>query len=274
VDHFLFWTKQLGAIWLAAFSVHLAAYVVMTAIIIYAYRYFWNRGLSKYKIQKREATAADIRREIKSSLGTVLVFSVIYSGVYLGAQAKIFTIYLWIQPLGVGYMLGSIVAMIVAHDAYFYWTHRLVHHRRLFLRFHRTHHQSVTPTAYCAYAFDVPEAIMHGLFQPIWLLFVPMQVSGLWIALTLMLARNALGHSGVELFSHGTGRSRWFGWLVTNTDHDLHHERFHYNFGFYFVWWDRLMGTEYPGSQDQVRGRPVPAAIDNPAIPPSAEISF
>jgi sterol desaturase/sphingolipid hydroxylase (fatty acid hydroxylase superfamily) len=33
---------------------------------------------------------------------------------------------------------------------------------------------------------------------------------------------------------------------VTTRDHDLHHSSYHYNFGFHFTWWDRLMGTEHP----------------------------
>jgi len=28
--------------------------------------------------------------------------------------------------------------------------------------------------------------------------------------------------------------------------HDLHHEHGRYNYGLYFRWWDKLMGTEHP----------------------------
>jgi sterol desaturase/sphingolipid hydroxylase (fatty acid hydroxylase superfamily) len=179
----------------------------------------------------------------------VLIFSVIYAGIYFGTRAGVFTIYLGVAPLGWGYMLFNILAVIIAHDAYFYWTHRLLHLRR-FRRFHRTHHQSITPTAYTCYAFDGSEAILHGIFLPVWLLFVPMQLPALCIAVTLMIVRNSFGHTGVELFAHSTERSKWFGWLGSNTDHDLHHTAFHYNFGFYFTWWDRLMGTEHPNARE------------------------
>jgi sterol desaturase/sphingolipid hydroxylase (fatty acid hydroxylase superfamily) len=40
---------------------------------------------------------------------------------------------------------------------------------------------------------------------------------------------------------------RWLGWNNTTTGHDLHHELGRYNYGFYFRWWDKLMGTEHPG---------------------------
>jgi sterol desaturase/sphingolipid hydroxylase (fatty acid hydroxylase superfamily) len=245
VVQFLDLAGRILAVWLVSLTIHLLVYVTITAAVIHFYRFFWKRGLERHKIQKRQASAADIRREIASSLRTVVVFSVVYAGLYFGARAGIFTIYLSIEPLGWGYMLLSMAGIVVAHDAYFYWTHRLLHLRR-FARFHRTHHQSITPTAYSCYAFDGPEATMHALFQPLWLLAVPMQLPGLMIAIAFMLIRNIFAHSGVELFAHSAERSKWFGWLVTNTDHDLHHSSFHYNFGFHFTWWDRLMGTEHP----------------------------
>jgi len=253
------------AVWLVSLTVHLIVYAISTAIVIHSYRLFWNRGLAEHKIQKREASPADIRREIRSSLGTVLIFSVIYAGVYFGARGGVFTIYLGIEPLGWAYLLFSIAAIIVAHDAYFYWTHRLLHMRR-FARFHRTHHQSITPTAYSCYAFDVSEATLHGFFLPIWLMIAPMQLPALCISITFMMIRNILGHSGVELFAHGPVRSKWFGWLVTNTDHDLHHATFHYNFGFHFTWWDRLMGTEHPSAREMRKTHWLKSGIRRPAV--------
>jgi hypothetical protein len=47
-----------------------------------------------------------------------------------------------------------------------------------------------------------------------------MQLPALCIAVTLMIVRNSFGHTGVELFAHSTERSKWFGWLGSNTDHD------------------------------------------------------
>jgi uncharacterized protein (DUF2147 family) len=39
----------------------------------------------------------------------------------------------------------------------------------------------------------------------------------------------------------------WLGrWFTTTVHHDLHHSEGRHNFGLYFTWWDRLMGTEHP----------------------------
>jgi sterol desaturase/sphingolipid hydroxylase (fatty acid hydroxylase superfamily) len=248
VAQFLHTAGEVLAAWLVFLAIHLSIYVGSTAVVVLSFRLFWNRGLSACKVQEREASAADIRREIRSSLGTVLIFSAIYAGVYFGARAHIFTVYMGIAPLGWGYLVLSVAAMTIAHDAYFYWTHRLLH-LRAFARFHLTHHQSITPTAYSCYAFQPAESTLHGLFQPLFLMVFPMQVPGLVIAIGFMMVRNILGHSGVELFARQKERSKWFGWLVTTRDHDLHHSSYHCNFGFHFTWWDRLMGTEHPGAE-------------------------
>ena len=46
------------------------------------------------------------------------------------------------------YLLACWVALDYLHDAWFYWTHRLLHHPWLLRRVHYVHHQSTVPTAY------------------------------------------------------------------------------------------------------------------------------
>ncbi len=273
MHHFLDLAGRVLAVWLVSLGINLVVYFVVTSLIVYSLRLFWDKGLQRRKIQKRQATRADIRREIASSLRTALIFSVIYTAVYFGARANLFTIYLGIQPLGGVYLLASIGAIILAHETYFYWFHRLMHHRLLFVWFHRTHHKSITPTVYACFALDVPEALLIGFFLPLWLLAVPMQLLALSIALTFLLARNALGHCGVELFSDGPGRKPGFGWLSSNTDHDLHHSTFHYNYGFCLNVWDRLMGTEHPSCRTPRQASPQPGAIEEGLPMPSTESS-
>ena len=55
-----------------------------------------------------------------------------------------------------------------------------------------------------------------------------------------------------------------FGLLTTTTHHDLHHSGgYRYNYGLYFTWWDRMMGTEHPRYRQvfrEVTGRTAGAA--------------
>jgi len=63
-----------------------------------------------------------------------------------------------------------------------------------------------------------------------------------------------MGPAGVGLMPRALADSPWFGWINATTHHDLHHSSFHYNYGLYFTWWDRMMGTEHPAYREQLRG--------------------
>jgi Delta7-sterol 5-desaturase len=237
-------------------------YLVAATGLALILKLFWNVGLGRRKIQARTASRADVSREIRTSLRTAVIFSLNGAAIVFFAVHGVFTIYTDFDTTGIGYLAISVAAIIVAHDAYFYWTHRLMHHPRLFRFFHRTHHRSITPTPFAAYAFDVPEAMLMGLFTPLWLLLVPMHAFGLFLFMAFMIVRNVMGHAGVELMPRALADSRWFGWINATTHHDLHHSSFHYNYGLYFTWWDRLMGTEHPAYRAQLRDGRAAAASD------------
>jgi Delta7-sterol 5-desaturase len=236
-------------------------YVVAATGLALILKVFWNAGLGRRKIQVRSASRADVAREIRTSLRTAVIFSLNGAAIVFGVIHDVFKVYKDFSIAGIGYLVLSVAAIIVAHDAYFYWTHRLMHHPRLYHYFHRTHHRSVTPTPFAAYAFDVPEALLMAAFTPLWLLLVPMHALGLFLFMAFMIVRNVMGHAGVELMPRALADSRWFGWINATTHHDLHHSSFHYNYGLYFTWWDRWMGTEHPAYREQLRGhREVTAA--------------
>ncbi|HYM04293.1 MAG TPA: sterol desaturase family protein [Stellaceae bacterium] len=207
---------------------------------------FRGAGFAARKIQAYCAMPRDVRREIATSLRTAAIFSLIGFGLYIAASRGWMTIYVDFQQRSAGYLVLTFALMIVAHDAYFYWTHRLMHHRRLFRWFHLTHHRSHAPTPWAAYAFAAPEALVQGAFMPLFVALVPMHQLALFLFMAFQIARNVMGHAGVEVHPAGMARSPWLGWNNTTTHHDLHHQTSRYNFGLYFRWWDRLMGTEHP----------------------------
>jgi lathosterol oxidase len=94
----------------------------------------------------------------------------------------------------------SLALIIVAHDAWFYWTHRALHDRRWFRAIHGRHHASLHPTPWAAYAFHPVEALVQAVFLPLFLLAVPVHVGVLGIFLLHMILRNAIGHCAHELF--------------------------------------------------------------------------
>ena len=170
-------------------------------------------------------------------MGTVVV---------VGMRHGWLTLYTDFKEVGPLYLVLSLAIMLVAHDTYFYWTHRAMHHPRLFRLFHRHHHLSRTPTPWAAYSFSLPEAIVHGAFVPLFVALVPMHAVGLFAFGVVQIVRNVMGHAGTELHPAVFGPGHWLGWNNTTTHHDLHHQTGRHNYGLYFRWWDKLMGTEHP----------------------------
>jgi sterol desaturase/sphingolipid hydroxylase (fatty acid hydroxylase superfamily) len=140
----------------------------------------------------------------------------------------------------------SLALMIVAHDAYFYWVHRIIHDPRLFRRFHRRHHRSHNPSPFSAYSFDIGEAALMGIFVPIWVLAVPTAWPAVGLFVLHQIVRNTLGHCGYEVMPARRDGRPLFDFMTTVTHHDLHHAQAGYNYALYFTWWDRWMGTEHP----------------------------
>lgn len=208
----------------------------------------WKRNpLRGRKIQVNAvAHTPAVRREVCYSILTSLVFALNGFCIYTFMDNGWTLVYA--QPSNYGLLYGafSLIAAIVLHDAYFYWTHRLMHHPRLFYLFHYLHHKSHSPSPWAAYAFTPLEAVVQTMFLTILIFILPLNVTVIYIFMVHMIVRNVIGHSGFELFPRGTTVHRIFGILTTNTHHDLHHSSMTGNYGLYFTWWDRLCNTEHP----------------------------
>ncbi|OWQ98042.1 sterol desaturase [Sphingopyxis witflariensis] len=227
------------------FGVDAGRYVIVAAVtsaIVWGLR---RTRLGTRKIQAREATAADMRREMFQSLrsiGVYIVMALLLLWAFGGAG-----IYQFEGSYGFGADMALLAATIVAHDTYFYWAHRTMHHPKLFKYFHRAHHRSVTPTAWAIYSFAIPEAVVMFAFIPLWLTIVSVPIWVMFMWANFQLIRNAMGHAGFELHPRWWLSSPLTRWINTTTHHDLHHSGgFNTNYGLYFTWWDRLMGTEHP----------------------------
>lgn len=201
--------------------------------------------LAARKIRKPTPRGRQIRRELYFSAQTVLVFMLMGAFVYEGATRGWLRFYSDVGDYGWGYLALSVIGLALFHDAYFYWTHRLMHHPKLFKYFHAVHHRSVNPTPFTAYSFNASEAAVNFMVIPLYALIVPMHDIATLIYMWFMIVRNALGHCGYELMPKGWTRHPILDLSTTITHHDMHHEKMTGNYALYFTWWDRWMGTEY-----------------------------
>jgi len=54
-----------------------------------------------------------------------------------------------------------------------------------------------------------------------------------------------MGHLGYELYPKKFMQSGWSRFFNSSTHHNMHHSKFKGNFGLYFRFWDKWMGTEF-----------------------------
>lgn len=209
--------------------------------------------LRRRLVRIRALTDGQKFREFARSMRTVLIFSLVGTGVWVGYHLGVSKIYFQADQYGWAWLAASFPFFIVLHDAWFYWTHRLMHHPRTFHRLHRTHHLSAAPTPWAAYSFSGAEAFVQALYLPAMLLVVPAHQGVLFAWMAWMVLRNVMGHSGVELLPRSWLAGWWGRWLTTTLHHEMHHAYGRYNYGLYFLWWDRWCGTEHPEYRERLR---------------------
>lgn len=195
-----------------------------------------NRRHQDRRIQRRSGEHR-IRKDIVSS------------AVELTVSAAVFAVGLALRDLGVVLFtpltgwVATILAfggLLVAYDAWFYWTHRLLH-TKWFYRFHAPHHRAVAPTAWSNDAGSSVDTMIAQGFFALAAVLSPAPLVALFAHRAFDQVTGMIGHCGFEHFADRTMRFPWP--FITTVYHDQHHSRFTVNYANYFSWWDRMFGT-------------------------------
>lgn len=225
---------------------------------VFCYILFISRIRFK-KIQSKIPTKNDYYREIIYSISTILIFSFVPLLLIRNETIRPYTTYYTdLNEWGTAYLILAFPLMLFMHDTYFYWVHRLIHHPRIFKYVHLIHHRSTNPSPWAAYAFHPLEAIFEVGIVVVFLFTIPMHKIHFFLFFLFMIIYNVYGHTGWELFPKGFNR-HWFGkWINTSVNHNQHHQYFKGNYGLYFLFWDRWMGTireDYDEAYEKVTGQ-------------------
>lgn len=228
------------------FSLFLFRYLLIPGL---AYRALWTRKNHKWsrrKIQPGDVDRRVVRAEFAWSIVSLFIFSFVALGVFFLFHHGHTRIYANIDDYGWGYLVLSVVLMILVHDTYFYWIHRLMHWGPLYRSVHSVHHRFTNPTPWCSFAFHPVEAILEVGIVPLVVLLMPAHPLAISAFLLIMTMINVMGHLGFEIFP-SSYIVRWPTRLTnTATHHNQHHQFGRCNFGIYFNFWDSVMGTNHP----------------------------
>jgi sterol desaturase/sphingolipid hydroxylase (fatty acid hydroxylase superfamily) len=229
------------------FGLNLVRYLLVAGAAFVLLHWLTPRRLQARRLGSGPVSLTQARRELLSSVLSIGIFALVGVGLYLLAQSGASRIYRDDRYGPVWFVL-SVPVMLILHDTYFYWTHRLMHWKPLFQRVHLLHHRSHDPSPLAAFAFHPLEALIEAGIAPLIALTLPVHRTAFFLFFTVSMLINVWGHLGFELGPRGFMRSRLLAWLFnTTTHHHQHHQKTKWNYGLYFNVWDRLMGTNHPG---------------------------
>lgn len=221
-------------------------YLIVVAVFFSAWL-CWRRWPGRRaRLQAAPVAGRQIGREMLTTVGSIMIIGSVMPLLFFIGFGRYTQYYYSVESRGWMYFFLSILLMMVIQDTYFYWTHRLMHQRRLFRWFHRTHHRSTNPNPWTTYSIGPLEAIVNSGASVLILVLIPTTGVALVTFSWINTAYAVYAHLGYELYPAGMGK-HWLGrWINTSVAHNTHHAKARYNYGWYFLFWDRMMGTLEP----------------------------
>jgi|TARA_B100001540_G_C15790167_1_gene635045 lathosterol oxidase len=180
-----------------------------------------------------------VRNEIKLSAWSIAVMAGMTAPFELMVEKGWTKIY-WDVPAsddlgGWFYLLvGSPLLFLAFSDTCVYWIHRALHHRLLYAPIHKLHHKYKETTPFSAYAFHPLDGWLQGCPYHMFVFLFPMHHVTYFLSLAVVGLWTINIHDRTSLrvpFVNGAAH------------HTVHHTGFNYNYGQYFVFWDRIGGS-------------------------------
>ncbi|OYX33380.1 MAG: fatty acid hydroxylase [Caulobacterales bacterium 32-69-10] len=215
-------------------------------VAIVAHHLLWSRAGRGRRLNRAAPAWPRVRSEIIASLIACPIYALPAAAVLELWKRGGTAIYSDPERWPLWWLAGSFVTYLLAHDAFYYWLHRLLHHPRIFPWAHAEHHRSRDPSAFASFAFDPAEALATAWFLPAMAMVVPIHWGVALGLLTLMTATAVLNHAGREVWPERWLSSAPLRWFITATHHDAHHKRFNGNYGLYLQFWDEAGRTSLP----------------------------
>jgi len=197
--------------------------------------------LAKYKIQPQKNAPLSTEKLLK------VVKHVLVNQVVLGIPAGMMSWPLYRNETDLRELptlantLLDILVCIICHDIWFYYGHRMLHHRLIYKHIHKVHHEWTAPIAPAAVYAHPVEHVLTGqisVTNGILLMKSPLPTAWLWFCLISLQVMN--DHSGYH-----------FPMSFSPEFHDFHHLKFHTSYGWLGVT-DWLHGTDYQFHQSEI----------------------
>ncbi|HLP52367.1 MAG TPA: sterol desaturase family protein [Chitinophagales bacterium] len=242
-------------------------YVAFAGVLFLIFYVWKKRHFFALKIQQKYPDKEHILREMGYSFLSIAVFAAVGTTLFILRKNGYTKMYLNFSDHSVAYFIFSVIAFILLHDTYFYFTHRFMHWKPIYPYVHKVHHLSTNPTPWAAFSFHPLEALVEVGIVPIMMFLIPLHPFAVLAWVLYQTGMNVLGHLGFEIFPKGFTTGTFTKFSNTSTHHNMHHKHVVCNYGLYFNFWDRWMGTNHAKYHEQfeavkARGSVVEAPVE------------
>ncbi|MEJ2004114.1 MAG: sterol desaturase family protein [Cyclobacteriaceae bacterium] len=244
---FLYFDYSDISVLLRVFFIILGLFIARYFLVSLLYNFVFLRGRSsddKRLLVRKRPGRKQMKREIRWAMISSVIFAVITLLMIIGWQQGWIRIYTDWTDYPLWYIPISILLLLMFHEAYYYWLHRWMHRPGIYRLIHKGHHDSGQTSVFTAFSFHPWESLLQAVFLPLALIIIPVQLYVFIAILVFMTLSATVNHAGVEVYPSGRLGRCMGRWLVGSSHHHVHHTRFHYNYGLYFTFWDKLMKTE------------------------------
>ena len=107
------------------------------------------------------------------------------------------------------------------------------------------------------YSIHPLEAVVDSGAVVLILFFLPKHIAAYLVVSYANTAYAVYAHLGHEILPASWATHRFGRWINTSVAHNIHHARARHNFSWYFLFWDRLMGTVDPDYDAHMQARAV-----------------
>jgi sterol desaturase/sphingolipid hydroxylase (fatty acid hydroxylase superfamily) len=253
------------------YSLFLLGFYAASVVTYFAFGFavtWMNDRNPERKIQKGRGSgkrrSAEIRQSLASMFSACLPLTI---GLYV--QEKGWALTPW--DFNWWTALPLFLLIMFLYDTWFYFIHRLLHTKWLY-PLHALHHKSVAPSVWSTYSEDVLDNFLLQGFTAVIVLIVPFPPAILIGQRVFEHFNGMFGHCGFEYFASST--ARYPSPMLCTTFHDQHHSSFRYNYGNYFSFWDRMLGTVSPDYDQRVKKTEAEAprlTFRQAEVPPEAQ---
>jgi len=230
----------------AFFGIILFRYFLVAGVTYWFFYSPLSQSFVDHTLQHSPPSWRIIAHDIKLSVLSAAVFALAAALIFSAYHQGLTRLYTDPDRYGLWYLGLSYGMVLILQDTYFYFTHRLFHHPKIFPWVHQGHHRSRYPTPWTSFAFDPIEAVGQSLFLIGIIFAIPLHFITLIAVLSTMTVWAVLNHLGTDRlpasFPH-----HWLGlWVIGPAHHSIHHLKYTVHYGLYFTFWDHLLGTQDP----------------------------